>query len=85
MVVIPLLFYLSLSATGSSLEEARDFGWVGPTTNPGSAASLVALFDFELVDWSLLPQQFPVFASMVVVVAFSSCLDVAAIEVRDWV
>lgn len=32
------------------------------------------------MDWAAAPAQVPVFASMVFVVAFSSCLDVAAIE-----
>jgi SulP family sulfate permease len=47
----------------------------------GSVTALAASLDFSLVDWGVVPQQLPVFCSMVVVVAFSSCLDVAAIEV----
>ena len=49
-------------------------------SKPGGIQSLVALVDFNKVHWSLIPAQLPVFASMVFVVAFSSCLDVAAIE-----
>jgi hypothetical protein len=43
----------------------------------------VSAIDFNAVDWGVVPQQLPVFCSMVIVVAFSSCLDVAAIEVRN--
>ena len=59
---------------------ARAFGWLGQDTAGASVGDMAALFDAELVDWSVVPQQLPVFASMVFVVAFSSCLDVAAIE-----
>jgi len=81
MMGIPLLFYVCVSVGGWTLDDARDFGWVGPNSpHPGSIGGLIDLIDFNAVDWSLFPQQIPVFFSMVFVVAFSSCLDVAAIE-----
>ena len=95
MIAMPLFFYAALftgqgacayldlssdTCDSFSLDQARAFGWLGSDTDAGSVSDVVALFDFELVDWRLLPQQLPVFASMVFVVAFSSCLDVAAIE-----
>lgn len=40
------------------------------------------LYDFSLVDWRMLPQQFLRLISMFLVVAFSSSLDVAAIEME---
>jgi hypothetical protein len=41
-----------------------------------------ALFNFELIDWSQLPQQSFRLLGMFLVVAFSSSLDVAAIEME---
>ena len=41
-----------------------------------------ALYDFSLVDWSMFPQQFLRLVGMFLVVAFSSSLDVAAIEME---
>ena len=86
MIALPLLFWRALLLLGLfsggevPLDSARAFGWLGEDTAGGSVGDMVALFDFGLVDWTVLPQQLPVFASMVFVVAFSSCLDVAAIE-----
>jgi sulfate permease, SulP family len=83
MMAIPLLFYVCVHFGGWTLDDARDYGWVGPNSpHPGSITDLLELIDLEYVDWSLMPVQVPVFLSMVFVVAFSSCLDVAAIEVR---
>jgi len=55
----------------------------GGSSSSGSVIALVSAIDFNAVDWGVVPQQLPVFCSMVIVVAFSSCLDVAAIEVRN--
>jgi len=41
-----------------------------------------ALYNFSLVDWNMLPQQILRLISMFLVVAFSSSLDVAAIEME---
>ena len=38
--------------------------------------------DFSQVQWQVLPSQLLSWAAMVLVVAFSSCLDVAAIEME---
>jgi hypothetical protein len=32
---ILLLFYCSLMIAGASLQDARDFGWIAPLTQPG--------------------------------------------------
>jgi len=40
------------------------------------------LYDVTLVDWSQLPKQFFRWIGMFLVVAFSSSLDVAAIEME---
>lgn len=33
---ILLLFYCALLVTGTSLQDARDFGWIAPLTQPGA-------------------------------------------------
>ena len=69
----------SSSADSSSSGSTSD----GGSDSSGSVIALVSAIDFNAVDWGVVPQQLPVFCSMVIVVAFSSCLDVAAIEVRN--
>jgi len=69
----------SSSADSSSSGSTSD----GGSSSSGSVIALVSAIDFNAVDWGVVPQQLPVFCSMVIVVAFSSCLDVAAIEVRN--
>jgi len=78
----------SSSADSSSSSGSTSDGGSGSTSDGGSSSSgsviaLVSAIDFNAVDWGVVPQQLPVFCSMVIVVAFSSCLDVAAIEVRN--
>lgn len=80
IIFIPITFYLFLMVFGADLAAARDYGWVGPLSTPADVTEVFSLYDFTNVEWSVLPYQLPVWAAMVVVVAFSSCLDVAAIE-----
>jgi sulfate permease, SulP family len=51
-------------------------------TLSGSALSSWALFDASLVEWHVLPRQLFRLLGMFLVVAFSSSLDVAAIEME---
>lgn len=39
MVAILGIFYLTLWATGTSLDEARDYGWISPVSEPGEEMS----------------------------------------------
>ena len=48
----------------------------------GGALDAFAYFQFDLVRWELLPSLFPTWLGMYVVVAFSSSLDVAAVEME---
>ena len=93
---MPAVFFAALLCGGWSLDDARAGGWIDPPVassasfGPGGnssaaapssdAASVVRLFRFSSVHWDVLPSQIPTWLGMVFVVSFSSCLDVAAIE-----
>ncbi|KAF4315235.1 hypothetical protein G195_011030, partial [Phytophthora kernoviae 00238/432] len=64
-----------------SLDEARDDGWVDPIAESASISELINLFDFSLVHWDQVPKQIVTWVGMVFIVAFSSSLDVVAIEI----
>ena len=81
MVIIPAIFYLILWICGSSLDQARDEGWVGETSPPVPVSELLHLIDFRQVRWDLIGQVIPTWFGMVFVVSFASCLDVAAISI----
>ncbi|DBA04752.1 TPA: hypothetical protein N0F65_004389 [Lagenidium giganteum] len=77
---LPVAFFVVMWVAGVSMEETREYGWVSPDAPPASFFELFNLFDFSQVYWSQLPRQLTTWLGMVFVVAFSSCLDVAAIE-----
>jgi len=81
MVSIPALFYVLLYGCGSSLEDAREMGWVGETSPPVPVSDLLKLVDFRQVQWNLILKIIPTWVGMVFVVSFASCLDVAAISI----
>ena len=70
------------STSGGSSDSSSGGSSSDSGSSSGSVIALVSAIDFSAVDWGVVPQQLPVFCSMVIVVAFSSCLDVAAIEVK---
>nr|CCA18297.1 Sulfate Permease (SulP) Family putative [Albugo laibachii Nc14]CCA18429.1 Sulfate Permease (SulP) Family putative [Albugo laibachii Nc14] len=81
MASILVIFYLSLAFMGTSLEQARLNGWVSPL--PATSASIFEIyqmFDYHHLDTSQTLTQVPTWIAMYFVVAFSSSLDVAAIE-----
>ncbi|GMF14032.1 unnamed protein product [Phytophthora lilii] len=80
ILLMPLLFFVVLALCGISLEEARDYGWVSPASDPAGFVQMFDLFDFSQMHWSQIPRQLTTWLGMTFVVAFSSCLDVAAIE-----
>mmetsp|Transcript_5004 Transcript_5004/g.14208 ORF Transcript_5004/g.14208 Transcript_5004/m.14208 type:complete len:685 (+) Transcript_5004:79-2133(+) len=89
MVVLPCCicgmcaaFYLVLLATGTTLEEARDAGWVSAADDPPPWYLTWTYLRFDKVVWSVLPPQIPTLIGMTFVVALSSSLDVAAIELE---
>ncbi|GMF13749.1 unnamed protein product [Phytophthora lilii] len=81
IMVMPVFFFLVLAIGSISLDEARDAGWVDPVEESASIPELISLFDFDLVHWDQIPQQIVTWLGMVFIVAFSSSLDVVAIEI----
>jgi MFS superfamily sulfate permease-like transporter/CRP-like cAMP-binding protein len=80
MLSMPIIFYIILSLSGNDLEAARAYGWLGTDSVQSSPWSVFHLYDIRLVQWAVFPKQFITWMAMVFVVAFSSCLDIAAIE-----
>lgn len=86
MVLLPAVFYVVLAILPNyDIEDARADGWLFTDPQGESARTSVLdvarLYDVERVHVRALAKLAPVWAAMVVVVAFSSCLDVAAIEI----
>lgn len=77
---LPLVFYALLPLFGANMDDAREYGWVSPSSPPANFLQIWDLFDFAQVYWSQIPKQITTWLGMVFVVSFSSCLDVAAIE-----
>ena len=82
MLGILLLFYGWMWAKGMDIEEAREKGWIGEAEPAGDWTETWKYIDFRSVRWDAMPQQFVTMVSMTLVVALSSCLDVAAIELE---
>jgi len=82
IAVIFLTFYAVLFLTKSSVEEATDAGWI-PKVPPAPVwYHTWDYFKFDKVVWMALPSQILTLLSMIFVVALSSSLDVAAIELE---
>ncbi|KAG6611772.1 Sulfate Permease (SulP) Family [Phytophthora cinnamomi] len=80
IMIMPVVFFFIMLVGGISMDEARDGGWIDPAKDPATVSELLNLFDFSQVHWGQLPKQFGTWIGMVFIVAFSSCLDIAAIE-----
>ena len=63
-----------------TLDDMRSNGFIAPVEPVGNPLGVWSLFDFRHVRWDLLPTALPTWCGMYVVVAFSSSLDVAAIQ-----
>ena len=81
MVAVPAMFYLILFLTDTSLDTVREEGWVGEVAPSVPVGDLFHLVDFSQVRWDLIGHILPTWVGMVFVVAFASCLDVAAISI----
>ena len=90
-----ILFYFVLYMTNTSIEDATAQGWIRSSGISNSASSDTAfsqtpmwyhtwdyILRFDLIDWKVLPMLWPNLLGMVFVVALSSSLDVAAIEIE---
>ena len=82
MVIILCFFYSILGLTGTSLQEARDIGWIAPLSDPLPFYKAWRYYDITEVEWSVFPSQVFRWVGMFLVVAFSSSLDIAAIEME---
>jgi len=82
IVGMMLIFYTVLLTTGTSLDDARDGGWLSQAEPAPVWYQTWAYLKFNRVVWSALPPQIPTLIGMIFVVALSSSLDVAAIELE---
>eukprot|EP00045_Choanoeca_perplexa_P014077 m.163665 g.163665 ORF g.163665 m.163665 type:complete len:1097 (+) comp16556_c0_seq5:174-3464(+) len=86
LLAIPSAFYVVLFSAGYSMQDARDaysgHGWVAQETPDTQFYHVWQHFKFGLVQWHVIPSLLPTWLAMYVVVAFSSCLDVAAIQME---
>jgi SulP family sulfate permease len=81
MLTILAVFYSFLFVAGYSLEEARAVGWVAPLpTAQYTILDVYGYYDFSKMNFHFLVPQIPSWIAMYFVVAFSSSLDVAAVE-----
>jgi len=80
LIAIPVCFFVVMLALGLSLDDVRETGWVDSDTSTVSFYDIWPLFDFAQVHWKAFPAQLPTWFAMYFVVAFSSSLDVAAIQ-----
>ena len=84
MVSMLLVFYgLVVWFSGWTLQDARDYGWIWPLQEQSNGlAEITALVSFSTIQWGEMSKQGLCWLGMVLVVAFSSSLDVAAIEME---
>lgn len=76
-------FYVVLFLTSSSIQEARENGWILQNSHPPPIwYKTWDYLKFNKVEWGVIPQLIPTLISMILVVALSSSLDVAAIELE---
>lgn len=82
MAAVLAAFFAVLFLSGGTLESARRGGWIAEAETPASVADTWEYFRFDAVLWGALPSQLLSWTAMFLVVAFSSSLDVAAIEME---
>ena len=85
LVCIPVLFYILLLCSRNSLDDARlalGNGFVANATDNTQFWQAWEHYDFSLVHWHAIPAVIPTWIVMFFVVAFSSSLDVAAIQME---
>ncbi|KAH9260292.1 hypothetical protein BASA81_001462 [Batrachochytrium salamandrivorans] len=78
----PIGFYWVLVASGSSMQDARDWGWMDQV-NPQDSLPVDQIFTlvrWDLVQWSVVPLLIPTWLSMCFVVTFASALDIIALD-----
>ena len=79
MLAIPAVFFASAAVSGHSAASLRESGWLAQSSPPAAFYDTWDLFGHK-IHWAVLPSLLPTWLGMYVVVAFSSCLDVAAVS-----
>ena len=77
-----VVFYAVIMAMNLTLSDARSLGWVAPPVPSTPFYEAWELLDVRLVKWEVVPLILPSWVALTLVVAFSSSLDVAAIEME---
>lgn len=80
--ILLVFFYAGLGATGSSIEQATANGWIRESAPAPIWYHTWDYLKLNKVAWSALPQLLLTESSMIFVVALSSSLDIAAIELE---
>ncbi|KAL7546180.1 hypothetical protein ACHAWF_009520 [Thalassiosira exigua] len=75
-------FYGVLWTTGTSVREATEGGWINQTPESPAWYHTWDFLRIEKVVWNVLPSQTLAVLAMICVVALSSSLDIAAIEIE---
>ena len=82
IALITVLFYAILYFADVSLDDAKDIGLMSSADAPPAWNHTWDFIKFELVVWEALPRQAFTVCSMIFVVALSSSLDIAAIDLE---
>lgn len=80
ILIIPSSFYIYMLIFEMSFEDARRDGWMSSDTSSTTPSHVFSMFNFYDLDLTVIPSLLLTWLSMTFVVAFSSSLDVVAIE-----
>lgn len=60
-IVVPIIFYITLFASGVKLDSARDAGWLFKLPNAGSGSffDFYSYFNFSVINWGALSNTIP--------------------------
>lgn len=82
IIVLLAMFYLALMVSNTSIEDATERGWIREAEPAPIWYHTWDYLRFGKVQWSVVPHLLLSEVSMILVVALSSSLDVAAIELE---
>lgn len=82
IVLLMVAFYITLWATGTSVQEATESGWISDSEESPSWYHTWDFLQIDKVVWNVLPSQTLTIIAMISVVGLSSSLDIAAIEIE---
>ena len=82
IIMLMVVFYAILWSTNTTIQDATNNGWINKTVKTGSWYHMWDFLRIEKVVWSVLPSQTLTVLAMISVVALSSSLDIAAIEIE---